>query len=72
MAKLFGARRAAKRNDGWRKVKPRTRENGILHLAWLINRRRELWQKGKAEGWKENRRRRYQIIKKVTTDRGGP
>jgi len=72
LAKLFGARRAAKRKDGWRKVKVRTRENAILQLAWLINRRRELWQKGKAEGWKENRRQRYQIIKKVTTDRGGP
>ena len=72
LAKLFRARRAAKRKDGWHKVKVRTRENAIVQLGWLINRRRELWQKGKAEGWKENRRRRYQIIKKVTTDGGGP
>jgi len=72
LAKLFRARRAAKRKKGWRNLKPRTRENAIVHLAWLVTRRRDLWEKGKTEGWKDKRRRRYQILKKVTTDGGGP
>jgi hypothetical protein len=39
----------------------------------LITRRKSVWSKGKADGWKgERRRQRYQIIKKVTTDGVGP
>ena len=42
-------------------------------MTWLIGRRKGLWRKGKAEGWKaDRRRRRYQIIKKVTMDGAGP
>jgi hypothetical protein len=73
MAALFGARRRAKKAGGFEKVEVADRETAIQHMGWLIARRKDLWRKGKAEGWKsERRRKRYQIIKKVTTDGAGP
>jgi D-alanyl-D-alanine carboxypeptidase/Putative peptidoglycan binding domain len=72
LAKLFRARRAVKRKGGWKKVKVRTRENAVIQLGFLIDRRRDIWRKAKTEGWKDNRRKRYQILKQVTTDGAGP
>ena len=73
LAALFGARRAAKRAGGFDKVEAGDRETAVQHMGWLIARRKDLWRKGKADGWKsERRRKRYQIIKKVTTDGAGP
>jgi hypothetical protein len=73
LAALFGARRAAKRAGGWDKAEAGDRDAGTQQLAWLVSRRKALWRKGTAEGWKtERRRRRYQIIKKVTMDGAGP
>ena len=73
LARLFAARRAAKKADGFDKVEAADRETAVQHMGWLIARRKDLWRRGKAEGWKsERRRKRYQIIKKVTTDGAGP
>jgi hypothetical protein len=73
LAALFGARRAAKRAGGWRKLDPADREAAAQHMQWLIGRRKHIWRAGTAESWKtERRRKRYQIIKKVTTDGAGP
>jgi D-alanyl-D-alanine carboxypeptidase len=73
MAALFRARRLAMKAGGFDKVEADDRETAIQHMGWLIARRKDLWRKGKAEGWKkERRRRRYQLIKKVTTDGAGP
>lgn len=73
LAALFGERRAAKRAGGFDKVEAADRETAVQHMGWLIARRKDLWRKGKAEGWKsERRRKRYQIIKKATTDGAGP
>ena len=73
LAGLFGARRAAKRAGGFEKLEAADRETAVQHMGFLIGRRKDLWRKGKAEGWKSDRRRkRYQIIKKVTTDGAGP
>lgn len=73
LAALFGARRAAKRAGGFDKLEAGDRESAVQHMGFLIGRRKDLWRAGKAEGWKSNRRRkRYQIIKKVTTDGAGP
>jgi hypothetical protein len=73
LAALFGARRAAKRAGGWKKLDRARRETAVQDMQWLIRRRKRIWRTGKAEGWKtERRRKRYQIIKKVTTDGAGP
>ena len=73
LAALFAARRAAKRAGGWDKLEAADRESAVERMGWLITHRKALWRKGKAEGWKgERRRRRYQIIKKVTLDGAGP
>ncbi len=73
LAQLFGARRAAKRAGGFEKVEAADRESAVEHMGFLIGRRKELWRKGRAEGWKgERRRKRYQVIKKVTMDGAGP
>ena len=73
LARLFGARRAAKRAGSFEKLEAEDRETAIQHMGFLIGRRKDLWRKGKAEGWKSDRRRkRYQIIKKITTDGAGP
>lgn len=73
MAGLFRARRAATKAGGFDKVEVADRETAVQHMGWLIARRKDLWRKGKAEGWKsERRRKRYQLIKKVTTDGAGP
>jgi hypothetical protein len=73
LAGLFRARRGAKKAGGFNKVEAEVRETAVQHMGWLIARRKDLWRKGKAEGWKsERRRKRYQIIKKVTTDGAGP
>jgi len=73
LAALFGARRAAKRAGGWNKIEAADRKAAIERMTWLIGRRKGLWRKGTAEGWKaERRRRRYQIIKKITMDGAGP
>jgi putative peptidoglycan binding protein/D-alanyl-D-alanine carboxypeptidase-like protein len=73
MAALFRARRGARKAGGFDKVEAADRETAIQHMGFLIARRKDLWRKGKAEGWKtERRRKRYQIIKKVTTDGAGP
>jgi hypothetical protein len=73
LAALFAARRAARRAEGWDKLEPRDREGAIQQLGWLIGRRKNVWSKGKAEGWKgERRRQRYQLLKKITTDGAGP
>ena len=73
LAQLFAARRAAKRAGGFEKVEAADRESAVEHMGFLIGRRKELWRKGRAEGWKgERRRKRYQVIKKVTMDGAGP
>ena len=73
LAALFGARRAAKRAGGWKKLDAAERDAAVEHRQWLIARRKRIWRNGTAEGWKrERRRKRYQIIKKVTTDGAGP
>ena len=73
LAALFRARRAAQKAGGFKKVENTDREAAVQHMGFLIARRKDLWRKGKAEGWKtERRRKRYQIIKKVTTDGAGP
>ena len=73
MAGLFRARRAATKAGGFAKVEVADRETAVQHMGWLIARRKDLWRKGKAESWKtERRRKRYQLIKKVTTDGAGP
>jgi hypothetical protein len=73
MAGLYRARRAAQKAGGFDKVEADDRETAVQHMGFLIARRKDLWRKGKAEGWKkERRRRRYQLIKKVTTDGAGP
>lgn len=73
LAALFAARRAAKRAGGWKKLDAAERETARQHMQWLVARRKHIWRTGTAEGWKtERRRKRYQIIKKVTTDGAGP
>jgi hypothetical protein len=73
MAVLFKVRRRAKKAGGFEQVDAGERETGVQQMGWLIARRKDLWRKGKAEDWKaERRRKRYQIIKKVTTDGAGP
>jgi peptidoglycan hydrolase-like protein with peptidoglycan-binding domain len=73
LAALFRLRRAAKRAGGWKKLDRKERERAIERMGWLITRRKRIWRTGKAEGWQTQRRRkRYQIIKKVTTDGAGP
>jgi hypothetical protein len=73
LAGLFAARRAARRAGGWKTADAADREKGVQQMGWLVERRKHIWRNGKAEGWKtERRRRRYQIIKKVTTDGAGP
>lgn len=73
LAALFAARRAAKRAGGWRKLAAADKKAADERMAWLVARRKHIWRNGKAEGWKtDRRRRRYQLIKKVTTDGAGP
>jgi len=73
LAGLFAARRAAKRAGSWKKLDPAERKTAAHHMRWLIGRRKHIWRAGTAEGWKPGRRRkRYQIIKNVTTDGMGP
>ena len=73
LAELFGARREARRKEGWEKLSAADRKAAVERMAWLVARRKELWRKGRADGWKkEGRHRRYLIIKKATTDGAGP
>jgi hypothetical protein len=73
LAVLFRARRVAKKAGGFDKAEAADRDGAVQQMAWLVDRRKQLWRKGKAEGWKtERRRKRYIIIKKVTTDGVGP
>ena len=73
LAALFAARRAAKRARRLGQARAGDREGADPAAGWLIGRRKSVWGKAKAEGWKgERRRQRYQIIKKVTTDGAGP
>ena len=73
LAALFTARRDAKRAGGWNKLDPAERETATQHMRWLIGRRKHIWRTGRDDGWKtERRRKRYQILKKVTTDGAGP
>jgi lysozyme len=73
LAELFDARRQARRKEGWEKLSAAARKDAVERMGWLVARRKELWRKGRADGWKkEGRHRRYVIIKKATTDGGGP
>jgi len=73
LAALFAARRAARRAGGWKKLGAADKERAKQQMDWLVARRKHIWRNGMAEGWKtERRRRRYQIIKKGTTDGAGP
>jgi peptidoglycan hydrolase-like protein with peptidoglycan-binding domain len=73
LAALFAARRAARRAGGWNKLEAADKAAAVKQMGWLVARRKHIWRNGRAEGWKtERRRKRYQIIKKVTTDGAGP
>jgi len=68
LADLFYERRVARRAGGWEHCDKSHLDAASEHKNKLATRRKELWHLGQSEGWKkDDRRRRYLILKSATT-----